>query len=260
MSSGAAPYGKFAGIYDRMDADDHSRKMVAYTQKILQRFKITPVDGLDLCCGTGTAIAEMADFGIAMAGLDRSKDMLTEARKKLRGRKVDLYCQALPRFEIRERGKGKTSLRRFDLVTSYYDSLNYLLRGRELKAAYRAAYRHLRPGGWFVFDMNTPHAMRTLWSSQIWGQVRDDVAWLFRNEYFEYDDSANLYATFFVKKGKSWQRFDEKHTERGYPDAQIRAMLIDVGFDVKGFYRCFTFRKSGPKTNRIAVVVQRPGK
>ncbi|MBU0983048.1 MAG: class I SAM-dependent methyltransferase [candidate division Zixibacteria bacterium] len=258
MSSAAAPYGRFAGIYDRMDADDHSRKMVAYTQKIMQRFRIRPVDGLDLCCGTGTAIAEFADFGVPMAGLDRSKDMLAEARKKLKGRKVDLYCQALPRFEIRDSGRGITGVRRFDLVTCYYDSLNYLLTARDLKAAFRSVYRHVTPGGWFVFDMNTPHAMRTIWSSQIWGQVRDDIAWLFRNEYFESDDSANLYATFFVKSGKSWTRFDEKHTERGYPDDQIRAMLTGVGFVVKGFYCCFTFRKSGPRTNRIAVVVQRP--
>jgi len=253
------PYGKFAGVYDKMGADEHSLKMVDYTRKIMRRFGINAADGLDLCCGTGSAIKAFCDNGIAMSGLDRSQQMLKIAAKKLRGRDVGLYCQELPRFEIKQRKvSGRTVLKQFDLVTCFYDSLNYLLQERQVKAAFRSVYRHLQPGGWFVFDMNTPHALKTIWNDQVFSVVRDEVAWVFRSDYNSSTRISDLEATFFVKKGKRWERFDELHTERGYPNRLIRAMLRDVGFRIKGYYRCGTFEKVTARTNRICAVVQRP--
>ncbi len=51
-------YKKFATVYDQMDADLHSKLMVPYCLKILKKFKTNPSEGLDLCCGTGSAILE----------------------------------------------------------------------------------------------------------------------------------------------------------------------------------------------------------
>jgi SAM-dependent methyltransferase len=195
-----------------------------------------------------------------MAGVDRSRPMLTAARKKLKGRNVDLYCQELPRLDIRQRGRTKNSSRRqFDFATSFYDSLNYLLTERALGAAFKAVYRHLRPGGYFIFDMNTPHALRTIWGSPtVHAEVKKDAALVLRNFYHADAKSADCLATFFVKKGRHWERFDEKHTEQGYSDRTIRALLRKAGFQIKGYYRCLSFEKPGGTTNRICAVARRP--
>ena len=219
-------------------------------------------DALDLCCGTGTAIKILSDEGMVMSGLDRSSEMLKIAKKKLRGRDISLYCQALPRFDIQRRAStNRPAARQFDLVTCFYDSLNYLLTERDLKAAFRAVYRHLRPGGWFVFDMNTPHALKTIWGEQPpFSGVKDDVAWIFRSEYLGANTTANCYATLFVKSGRNWKRLDEVHTERGYSDKVIRSQLKDVGFKIRGYYKCLTFDKPDGATGRICGVVQKPVK
>ncbi|RKX24814.1 MAG: hypothetical protein DRP45_07355 [Candidatus Zixiibacteriota bacterium] len=253
------PYNKFAGVYDKMEADRHSINMVKYTLRIMRRFGIEAQDGLDLCCGTGSAIEAFCDQGLTMSGLDRSRQMLKVAAEKLRSSKVQLYRKELPRFEILLRTRtARKQLKRFDLVTCFYDSLNYLLTERELKAAFRSVYRHLRPGGWFVFDMNTPHGLRVIWPSQVFAGAEDDLAWVFRAEYDNMQESVVLQATFFVKSGRLWERFDETHTERGYSDRTIRSLLRDVGFQVKGYYRCFTFDRPKATNGRICAVVQRP--
>ncbi|MEW5796559.1 MAG: class I SAM-dependent methyltransferase [Candidatus Zixiibacteriota bacterium] len=253
------PYDKFGSVYDQIGHDMFSIRMAEYTLAILSRFKFVPRDGLDLCCGTGSAIRLFAKHGIVMSGLDRSSRMLAIAREKLRGHHVELYRQELPRFAIKETTSGrKKSVRQFDLITCFFDSLNYLRDERQLRATFKSVRRHLKPGGWFVFDMNTPYHLKTVFSDQKpYSGVRDDVAWIFRNGPTATPDSADLLLTIFVKHGRHWRRFDEVHRERAYPNHVIADALRDTGFQVNGCYRCLSFEKPTRKTMRVCFVAKR---
>lgn len=250
------PYARFAEIYDLMGADRHSVQMCEYCIRIFKRFGIKAVDGLDLCCGTGTAVSLLTDYGIDMSGLDGSAGMLAVARRKLKRHKTKLYLQRLPGFKIFD---GTTKKQRccFDLVTCFYDSLNYLLSERALMAAFRSVNRHLHPGGWFIFDMNTLEALKILWEGQIFADVREDISWVWKSDYIPTRKIAHLDATFFVREGKTWSRFDERHTERAYSNSSIKRMLRQAGFTVKGFYHCLTFNAPTRDTMRICGVAQK---
>ena len=254
-----AIYRHFAAVYDRMGADHHSVLMVAYTLRLMRRHRIRAESVLDLCCGTGTALKLFHREGMRIAGLDGSREMLREARRKLRGTGVTLYHQQLPHFSIVEQRGGRRRRRRFDLVTSYYDSLNYLTDVRSLGAAFRHVGRHLRPGGWFIFDMNTPEALKTIWGGYIWGGVRDDFAWIWRNEFEPRRCLGICRSTFFVRQGRTWRRFDEMHVERGYDNAVITDRLRRAGFIVRGLYRCFGYQPPSRRTTRICVAAQYRG-
>lgn len=257
------PYERFAEVYDLMGADRHSEQMCEYSIRIFKRFGIKAVNGLDLCCGTGTAVSLLSDFGITMSGLDGSAEMLTIARRKLKRYKTRLYHQKLPNFNIHETNNTRTmapfNTKRvcFDLVTCFYDSLNYLLSERALLATFRSVARHLHPGGWFIFDMNTLEALKILWEGQIFADVRDDISWVWKSEYVPAKKIAHLDATFFVKQGRTWSRFDERHTERAYTNVSIKKMLRQAGFVVKGFYHCKTFKSPTRDSMRICGVAQK---
>lgn len=254
------PYSEFARVYDLMGADRHSAKMVEYTFKIFRKFNIKATCGLDLCCGTGTAISLFLDQGLPMSGLDRSASMLAVAAKKLKGCKVKLYQKSLPKFRILQTGDSRR-VQRFDLITCFYDSLNYLKNARGLKTAFRSVFNHLNRGGWFIFDMNTPAALKILWGGQVYADAKDDVAWVWRSSYHEMTMSATCHTTFFVPPkagGKLWERFDETHVERAYDNKTVLRLLREVGFEVKGFYRCFSFEKPKKGSYRISGIVRRP--
>lgn len=255
-TAASKPYSQLARVYDLMGADRHSVKMTEYCRAILGRFKIHPTTVLDLCCGTGTALRIFSDWGLTVAGLDQSAPMLAVAAKKLKGRKIKLYQKTLPRFALI--GNNRSSqVRTFDLVTCFYDALNYLTNVRDLKTAFRSVHRHLNPGGWFIFDMNTEAALKILWGGQVYAGARDDIAWIWQNHYFEKRHAAECHTTCFVRKGKLWERFDELHYERACPNEKIVELLEAVGFEVKGFYKCHTFQKPTKNTFRICVVAQR---
>jgi SAM-dependent methyltransferase len=254
------PYEIFGTVYDKMGHDSFSQRMAAFTLDLLQKKKFKPHTGLDLCCGTGSAIGVFCDHGLTMSGLDRSPQMLAVARKKLSRRKVHLYRQELPRFDFRHPSRsGCAKRQRFDLVTCFFDSLNYLLSERDLKAAFRSTFNHLEPGGWFVFDMNTIHMLGTVFTDEHpFAGTRKDVAWIFENRKLDLTDRAELQLTFFIKSGRHWRRHDEFHRERAYPNVTIKRLLKEVGFEVRGFYRCFSFVRPVKTTRRICVAARRP--
>lgn len=247
-------YNKFATVYDKMGADRHSIHMVEYCQKIFKKFRIDPHTGLDLCCGTGTAIKLFAEIGLKMSGLDASAEMLTQAAAKLKKEKATLYHKSLPKFKLLDDNQQPVQ---FDLVTSFYDSLNYLKSEKELGITFQSVADHLKEGGWFIFDMNTPESLKTLWDEHTYAGVKDDMAWVWRNEYDKKKKRAACHATFFKKEGKLYERFDETHYEQGYTNSVIKDLLKKAGFVVKGFYDCYGFSKPGRKCYRIAVVAQK---
>ncbi len=250
------PYNKFAAFYDKIGHDRHSINMVEYTNEIMNKFNIEATDVLDICCGTGAALKIFEGHGMNVTGLDQSRKMLSVAREKLRGKNVRLINQSLPSFKITSRSSSR-QLASFDLITCYFDSLNYLSSERKLQGSFKSVSHHLREGGYFIFDMNTALALKTLWGSDVFGDAQSDHAWIWRSKYYPSKKMARLKTTHFVKSGLSWKRFDELHIEYGYTNSSIRRMLREAGFQIDGFYKCFTFREADKETNRICVVARK---
>jgi len=246
------PYQFLSQIYDYMEGDRFSVKMVQYAFDLLRRVKYHPKTVLDLCCGTGTAAIMMSEFGLEVQGLDGSKDMLKAARKKIRerGYKIKLHRQILPDIEIPNmRGK-------FDLVTCFYDSLNYLLLKNDLYRTFRKVHQLLTPGGYFIFDMNTPWGLENIWTVG-YARQTDDMAWFWKGDYTPAKKSAALRTTMFVRKGKSWKRYDEIHVERGHENDDLENMLKRAGFEVVNLFDCLKFEKPHEKTPRIAIAARK---
>ncbi|MBU8934098.1 MAG: class I SAM-dependent methyltransferase [candidate division Zixibacteria bacterium] len=256
MTNLSVPYSKLATVYDQMGADNHSINMVEYTENIFRRFNIRPTSGLDLCCGTGTAIVLMRELGLEMSGLDGSAAMLAVAARKLKGLKVKLYQKTLPKFRIIDDYNSRKT-QTFDLITCFYDSLNYLRNAQELEATFRSVGKHLESGGWFIFNMNTPASLKTIWGGQVYADAQDEIAWVWKNEYHTRTKTATVVTTVFTKNGKLWERFDERHTERAYSNTELKKILSKTGFSVKGLFRCATFERPTRDATRVCIVARK---
>jgi len=116
---------------------------------------------------------------------------------------------------------------RFDLVTCWFDSLNYLLEEEDLERTFDGVYRALKKGGFFIFDVNTIYALAVIWQKQnCW--IEQDTPELFEVHSANYDFEKNIATmkiTGFRKRKKTWVRIDEEHKERGYAIDEIRQCL-----------------------------------
>lgn len=255
-------YRLFADVYDRMSADAHSLRMVPYTMRILRRFKFHGSRGLDLCCGSGSATLALAEEGLQMYGLDGSPSMLKHARAKLGrvpralAKKIRFTQGILPDFAS---ARGLKAGAPFDLVTCYYDSLNYMLTPEDLEKTFATVSRIMSDGGLFVFDMNTLEALKTLWGEQVYAGTEGNLAWIWKNQFFAQDKMAEARTTFFVRQPKSQlcKRFEELHSERAYSLATVKKLLKKAGLQPLAAYRCYGFSKALEKDLRICFVARK---
>ena len=122
-----------------------------------------PLNGsrvLDLGCGYGWHCAYAAQNGaVEVLGIDSSKKMIAEARRRNGGAGISYRVCALDDYEYPES--------RWDLVVSNL-VLHYIA---DLEGVYRAVAQTLRPGGVFLF--NIEHPVFTAASGQDWGYGPD---------------------------------------------------------------------------------------
>lgn len=177
--------------------------------------------------------------GFETVGVDRSPHQLAHAARKAPGAE-------LLEADILELELGRT----FDIVTSMFDSLNYLLLQRDLDRTFRIAARHLRQGGVFAFDMKTVEGFRSE-RSRIVKDTRQVT--FFDSNFDARTDRHTLSIVGFVAEGSGYRRFDEQHTQRGY-DADLVVERLGLA-GLSGVATDFeTGRPAGPATRRAFYV------
>ena len=190
---------------------------------------------LDLCCGTGQLLKKVTERGYAATGLDLSPYQLRHAKRnapKAKFVRADVRQYSLPK--------------RYDIITCLFDSLNYILTPVGLKAALTSARRHLNPRGLFIFDMNTEAGYLKQWNRAS-VRVREKTGLLIIDT--SYDRSARVAQCLingFIKQGKDFRGFEERHLQRAYPVSTLDRLVRETGFT---FRKYDGYRFTRPRKN-----------
>jgi SAM-dependent methyltransferase len=101
---------------------------------------------LDLGCGTGRHLELLAAAGHEVVGVDRAPTMVERSTERLArfGARASVVEAELLDLDL-----GRT----FDAVTMMFSVLGYQVTDGALRGALGVVYRHLRPGGLFLFDI-----------------------------------------------------------------------------------------------------------
>jgi len=153
------PYVHFARFYDLVMGD---RSQAAnFTRSLIAHHKPKTKTVLEIACGTGAILGVLSDT-YEVTGLDRSRQMLAIARKKLSH--VRFYRQNMTNFRI---------ARQFDAIVCVFDSINHLFSFAAWKKVFRQVALHLNDDGIFVFDINTLGKLRRLTKGPVWSREFD---------------------------------------------------------------------------------------
>ena len=150
------PYENFSRFYDLVMGD--RSEAANFTRSLIERYKPETKTVLEIACGTGAISGFLADT-YEVTGLDRSRQMLALARKKLPH--IRFYRQGMTNFRI---------AKRFDAIVCVFDSINHLLRFGEWKKVFRRVALHLNDDGLFVFDVNTLGKLQRLTNASAWSR------------------------------------------------------------------------------------------
>jgi ubiquinone/menaquinone biosynthesis C-methylase UbiE len=212
------PYRQLAPRYDQMAADPGIRVMYRDFRRALVTAAaarhLRPRVIVDLACGTGnTAIHWAGARGRTVIGVDVSEAMLRVARRK--SRRVRWVMQNLITLSL-----DVTA----DAATCHFDALNHILDAKDLQQIFANTARILRPGGLFLFDLNTRFFLEWLSTSEKLFRVGAH----FFTAYNTFDRKTGI-ATFnqlwFVRHSTLYRRCLVTVKERSFEDAELRRML-----------------------------------
>lgn len=222
-------YGALAAYYDRLMAhvDYDAWTSYAVTALDLESWADFGRTVLDLACGTGSISVRLAARGMDVVGIDRSSDMLAAADVKAREWDVPLRLslQDLTSFEWTDKA---------DAAVCLFDSFNYLTSLNDLEKAFRRTAEALRAGAPFLFDIHTEARLCEI-GSQTYGDVEDDVAYLWQSVYDDESRICEMQVTLFVADPRSglFQRYDEVHYERAHAPDEVDRALAAAGFTLE---------------------------
>lgn len=216
-------YEALAGAYDGLTNDIDYEGLCDYLETVLQMSGKKPRDLLDLACGTGSVSVLLAARGYRVLGADISEEMLTVAAQKaaeLPDNAPFFICQPMQRLRLPQM---------VDAVICLLDSLNYLDEPKDCRATFSRVFRALRPGGVFVFDINTPEKLRGL-DGQVFLDENDESYCVWRADFDAAENRCYYGIDLFRRRGDLWERSFEQHCEYAYEPSVLMQWLTEAGF------------------------------
>jgi len=212
-------YDSFAWLYNTYWSERLIRQIYWTIEKYLLD-RLSPESRvLDVCCGNAHLSAPMTQRGFQVTGIDGSAEMLRYARQN----------SPTSTFMVAD-ARDFSFDPIFDAAVCTCDSFNHIMAADELERAFINVYRALKPGGRFLFDLNTEEGYRAYWTGKTAGRVADDHAYLVTLSYDEEDNTSRFEATLFRLIDGNWTRSDAVLTQKFYPTALVLGLLKKIGF------------------------------
>ncbi len=247
-------YTSFAMVYDQLMDNVPYEAWCAYLTGLLREYGCREGLVLELGCGTGALTRLLAAEGYDMIGLDNSPDMLSIARERQAEEGTDILylLQDMAAFELYGTVAAAVSL---------CDSMNYITEYQELVQVFRLVNNYLDPGGYFIFDLNTPYKYRELLADNTFAENREDCSFIWENTY-DAGTGLNEYALTLFLRGEDgrYERFEEFHYQRAYTVETVKKAAAEAGMDLIAVYDAFTRDAPSDTCERVYVVLRERGK
>lgn len=245
-------YDALASSYDALMADGSYLKRADWLERLFRKSAIPVHTVLDLACGTGTIACLLAARGYQVTATDGSEEMLTQAMGKaaaLDGQPPLFLHQSMPRLRLIEP---------VDAAVSTLDSLNYLTREKDIRETFCRVHRWLRPGGQFIFDVNSPCKLRRM-DGQMYMDETEDSFCVWRTFFSERTQVCTYQVDLFrQRQDGAWERDFEEHRERAWSEEQLRLYLAEAGFERITVTGDMTRRPPKAEEDRWIVTAVRP--
>jgi SAM-dependent methyltransferase len=221
-------YDAFARYYDTFTAGSD---YAAWTRELLALVARHGIRGgtlLDLACGTGKSFSGFLEHGFRVTGCDASSAMLAEAA-----------CRAPATTLVQADVRSLPELGRFDLVTCFDDSLNYLPDEADLAAAFAGIERNLDSAGVVLFDLNSLLAYRTTFASHALTE-REGIVFAWRGSSTpDAVPGCTAEATidvFAPERYGLYSRVTTRHQQQHFPREQVVELLAHAGLECVAVY------------------------
>jgi D-alanine-D-alanine ligase len=181
---------------------------------------------LDLCCGQGRHVLELARRGFTdLCGVDRSHYLVSRAKRLAREQGLNVS------FREGDARKLRLPDDRFEFVFLAGNSFGYFESAEDDIAVLTEIRRILAPRGQLLIDFTDGDFLRTNFDARSWEWI-DKNYFVCRERALSKDES-RLVSREVITHAKKGVIADQFYAERLYNAEQLRTLLEDNGFEVR---------------------------
>lgn len=217
-------YDETADIYDILELGQDQTPIT--NNLLIAQFRRHKVENvLDMTCGTGAQTIGLKKAGFSVVGSDLSRGMLEIARKKSAGLSISYH----------EADMRTVALGQFDGIISMFNAVGHL-ETDGFSQAMRNAWKNLRPGGIYVFDIFNRDLMGLAPEDEIIDAVREVGDTKFvrftRSAFDSQSGKLTLTQRTYVQRGREVPKIiPDQYSLQTYRAGELESLLIDSGFE-----------------------------
>lgn len=241
-----AQYSRLGPYYDLLGWADFTHRLWPHINTFFKLIGNKPTEFLDIACGTGVLAGLLSDMDIKVTGIDICREMIMIARSR--------KYRIEPKFIVKD-------MRDFDLKSTFpvtgcfYDTINHILRKNDVRRAFRCAYEHTEPEGYFLFDVNTTIGLRN-WKP-FYSASKGRFYVTQRGRYNPKNETGAYRVQAFVKRADGEVEFlDQTIEERAYSKQFLSKALAEAGFRRVAF-KPFEQGDSVDESERLLVICRK---
>jgi len=247
-------YSVLAHLYDTLMQDVDYEMWADFIDEVIQTHHSTPIDIMELACGTGAISLCLASFDeYNLTATDQSAAMIEKARQKAAEQESDIQFHTLDFRDIK-------SSKKFDVIFSVFDSVNYLHHEADILKMLRGCEQILKPGGLLIYDFSTPqnsleavdylnNEEGSFGAYRYFRESRYEPAEQFHYNEFEIEELA--------EDGKTVTRsFNEVHKQRIYSLKEMLSILEQTSYHQVAKYEGFDLVDADENSTRVTMVLR----
>jgi SAM-dependent methyltransferase len=236
-------YGYLFEVYDKLMYDVDYCSWAAYISGFLRKRGVNSI--FEAACGTGKMTFELYRLGFNIAASDISPEMLETAsgNSRKQGYGIRFILQDMRNIEVGNK---------VDAVISACDGPNYIdIDGFHEFAL--SAYEALNDKGALLFDISSAAKLKSM-DGQVYFDDTEDASYIWQNTYDKNRNILLMDITLFVRRGRLFERFTERHTQFAHDAGVLRRDLLSIGYKEVDVYECFTEKKPDGCSQRVQFV------
>lgn len=216
----------FNALYIKTDADVVEDQAITKGEvDLIETVLDLPRDAriLDLCCGQGRHVLELASRGYTnVEGFDRSHYLIAKA--KARARKAHLSI----RFREGDARKPAYTPDSFDAVTILGNSFGYFETTEDDLRVLKAVSRVLKPGGKLLIDVADGNYLKEKFQPRSWEWI-DEKHFVCRERSLS-SDGNRIISREVITHTEKGVLADQFYAERLYTSDNLKDLLLKAGF------------------------------
>lgn len=233
-----------------MFPDERWERATEEVDALVERLDLKPGDDvLDVPCGPGRHALELADRGMELTAVDRTRLFVEEVEELAEQQGLDIEVQMEDMRQFRRPGF-------YDAILNLFTSFGYFEDQEDDRRVLELFFENLRPGGAVVLEMAGKEGLARNYCARDWNEFDDGAILL---EHRELSQDWSWITNRWILLTPDEQRHEFRLGHRLYSGAELRRLVERAGFvDVEVTGSLDGKEDYPPDSFRLVVVGRKP--